>query len=44
MSRFANCNDCTSGEPSEKLCRYADDTIVIGLIHIQRREEEQLVL
>src|SRR4029434_8532195 len=42
-------NDCTSGDPSVKLLKFADDTSVIGLIRdddesAYRREVEQLVL
>uniref|UniRef100_A0A8C5GZH2 Reverse transcriptase domain-containing protein n=1 Tax=Gouania willdenowi TaxID=441366 RepID=A0A8C5GZH2_GOUWI len=42
-------NDCTSGDPSVKLLKFADDTTVIGLIRdgdesAFRREVEQLAL
>ena len=42
-------NDCTSGDPSVKLLKFADDTSVIGLIRdddesAYRREVEQLIL
>src|SRR4029434_10005831 len=42
-------NDCTSGDLSVKLLKFADDTSVIGLIRdddesVYRREVEQLVL
>jgi hypothetical protein len=42
-------NDCTSGDPSVKLLKFADDTTVIGLIRdgdesAYRREVDQLAL
>src|SRR4029434_9758778 len=42
-------NDCTSGDPSVKLLKFADDTFVIGLIRdddesAYRLEVEQLAL
>ena len=42
-------NDCTSGDPSVRVLKFADDTTVIGLIQdggksAYRREVEQLVL
>ncbi|KAJ8342771.1 hypothetical protein SKAU_G00326990 [Synaphobranchus kaupii] len=42
-------NDCTSGDPSVKLLKFADDTTVIGLIRdgdesAYRQEVEQLAL